>query len=111
MPFDKSHFISGTASRIISKLVLLPGVALLGAGIGAVTTYNYVITNYDQNVVIQELNVNIYDSSNADAIVDGLLKYNPEKIDVMVQSYIHNDGEDVADKRDKEGDLSENLTK
>ena len=107
MLFDGSHFISGTASRIISKLVLLPAIALLGAGIGAVTTYNYVINNYDQDVVIQEFNVNIYDSSNADAIVDGLLKYNPEKIDVMVQSYIHNDGEDVADKRDKEGDLAD----
>ena len=107
MPFDGSHFISGTASRIISKLVLLPAIALLGAGIGAVTTYNYVINNYDQDVVIQELNVNIYDSSNADAIVDGLLKYNPETIDVMVQNYIHNDGKEVADKRDKEGDLAD----
>ena len=107
MLFDGSHFISGTASRIISKLVLLPAIALLGAGIGAVTTYNYVINNYDQDVVIQEFNVNIYDSSNADAIVDGLLKYNPETIDVMVQNYIHNDGKDVADKRDKEGDLAD----
>ena len=49
MLFDGSHFISGTASRIISKLVLLPAIALLGAGNGAVTTYNYVINNYDHN--------------------------------------------------------------
>ena len=110
MPFDRSHFISGTASRVISKLVLLPAVALLGAGIGAVTTYNYVINNYDQDVVIQELNVNIYDSSNADAIVDGLLKYNPEKIDVLVQNHIQKDGEDVADERDNEEDLAEKIT-
>ena len=110
MSFDRSHFISGTASRVISKLVLLPAVALLGAGIGAVTTYNYVINNYDQDVVIQELNVNIYDSSNADAIVDGLLKYNPETINVMVQNYNQKDGEDMEDEREKEGGLAEKLT-